>query len=100
MKNKYLYTIGYTSWSTLGFISWSSLGFIRGLNSYKYNHNKYEKTNNYLYLNLVCYGFCGLSLYANPFLLPVFVYKEIYRLEVNLRNLEEEKNSNFYNNLF
>ena len=81
------------------YISWGGLGFIRGINSYKYNHNKYNKED-YLYLNSVCYGVFGVTLYCNPFLLPLTVYKEIYRLEVNLRNLENEKNKNYYNDLF
>ena len=84
----------------LGYSSWCGLGFIRGINSYKYNHNKDEKKENYLYINSVCYGFFGVSIYCNPFLLPVTVYKEIYRLEVNTRNLENEKNTSYYNNLW
>jgi len=38
-------------------------------------------------------------LYANPGLLPFSVYKEMYRLEVNIRNLEDEKTTSYYNNL-
>jgi len=82
----------------IGFSSWCGLGFIRGINSYN-NNNKCGK-NNYLYVNSVCYGFFGIVMYINPFFLPVFVYKEIYRLEVNLRNLENEKKTNCYNDLW
>ena len=76
------------------YISWGGLGFIRGKNSYNY-----EKEN-YLYVNSVCYGIYGIFLYINPFLLPFLVHKEIYRLEVNLRKLENEKKTKYYNNLW
>jgi hypothetical protein len=87
------------SLSILGYSSWCGLGFIRGINYYKYKNNKYEKEEDYLYSSSVCYGFYGISLYANPFFLPLSVYKEIYRLEVNLRNLENEKKTRYYNDL-
>ena len=89
-----------TSLSIIGCTSWTGLGFIRGINSYKYNYNKYEQKKIYLYLDSVFYGFCGVGLYANPLFLPITLYKEIYRLEVNLRNLEHEKKTDNYNNLF
>jgi len=88
------------SLSMIGFSSWCGLGFIRGINSYKYYHNKCEKKEDYLYLNSVFYGFCGVLIYANPILIPSSAYKEIYRLEVNLRNLENEKKTDYYNNLW
>ncbi len=28
---------------SLSIIGWTGLGFIRGINSYKYNYNKYEQ---------------------------------------------------------
>jgi hypothetical protein len=89
----------------LGCSAWSGLGFIRGVQSYKYNHNKhiYNKSNNpepIIYLNSICNGCFGILLYGNPFCLPISLYKEIYRLEVNIRKLETEKNTDFYNNLF
>ena len=90
---------------TIGYGSWCGLGFFRGINYYKYNHDKcnddkYKKKENYLYLNSVCYGFFGIMVYANPATMPLSAYKEIYRLEVNLRKLENEKNTDYYNNLF
>jgi len=85
----------------IGFSSWCGLGFIRGINSYNNNNNNNKcGKNNYLYVNSVCYGFFGIVMYINPIFLPVFVYKEIYRLEVNLRNLENEKKTNCYNDLW
>jgi len=73
---------------------WSGIGFIRGMNDYKYQKNTY------LYSDLIFTGLLGLIIYANPTSLPFMMYKEIYRLEVNLRNLEDEKKKDFYNKLF
>lgn len=86
-----------TSLSIIGYTSWCGLGFIRGIHSYKYNHHKYEKNNNYLYLHVIGNGFIGIVLYGNPICMPLYTYKELYRLEVNLRNLEDEKQTSFYN---
>lgn len=98
LNNKY-------SLLTLGYTAWFGLGFVRGIQSYKYNHNKfiYNKSTNpepIIYINSICYGCFGILIYGNPIFLPVSLYKEIYRLEVNLRKLENEKNTDFYNNLF
>ena len=83
----------------IGYTGWCGIGFYRGINSYKYYHNKYKKTENYLYLNLIVNGVYGIFIYANPIFAPLTIYKEIYRLEINVRNLENEKNSDFYNKL-
>jgi len=83
----------------VGYTSWCGLGFIRGINSYKYNHYKYEKEKPYLYSNSVIDGIFGIIMYSNPLLLPISFYKELYRLEINIRNLENEKNSRYYNDL-
>lgn len=92
MKTKhYLAIIGYSCYC--------GLGFIRGKNSFIYEHNKYEADKPYLYSSILIHGFCGALFYATPFLLPFFVYKELYRLEINLRNLEHEKKGRFYNEL-
>lgn len=40
----------------------------------------------------MCYGLPGLNLWSLP--------NEMYRLEVNLRNMKEEKNTNRYNRTF
>lgn len=83
------------SLKVIGYTSWCGLGFIRGTNYYKYNQKK-----EFLYLDSVCYGFYGTLIYANPLLSPALVYKEIYRLEVNIRSIENEKNTDFYNDIF
>ena len=82
----------------IGYASWCGLGFVRGINSY--NYNRYEKKEDYLYLSSVGSGFIGVVLYANPLFLPWSIYKEVYRFEVNFRNLENEKKSYYYNNLW
>jgi len=53
-----------------------------------------------MYSSLVGHGFIGVIFYVHPILLPFNLYKEIYRLEINMRNLEDEKKSRFYNELF
>jgi hypothetical protein len=82
--------------------SWGVLGFTRGLNSYDYNYTKFKSIHKepYLYSSKGYQGLMGIGLYMNPFLLPFNLYKEIYRLEVNLRSLEEERKTDYYNNLF
>jgi hypothetical protein len=85
----------------LGYTSWCGLGFIRGVKSYTYQYEKTKTTlETYLYLNAVGYGCCGILFYANPFLMPLSFYKEIYRLEVTLRQLEKEKHTDYYSQLF
>ena len=71
---------------------WSGLGFIRGVNSYNYSNNK-----PYLYSSSFMYGMVGLFLYVNPVFLPLTTYKEFYRLEINIRDLN--KNDKYYNEL-
>jgi hypothetical protein len=85
----------------------SLLGFKRGINSYDYKFKKYnlknktdntfEESETYLYSGKICYGLFGIASYINPFFYFILIPKEIYRLEVNIRNLEKEKESDFYN---
>ena len=72
---------------------WSGLGFIRGANYYNYSHKA-----PYLYSSSFMYGMVGICLYVHPLFLPFTLYKEGYRLEMNLRNLNE-KNDKYYNEL-
>ena len=82
--------------------SWTLLGFKRGLQSYEYNYHKTKSIHKepYLYISKGQQGFMGIFLYINPLLFPLHVYKEMYRLEVNIRGLEEEKKTDYYNQLF
>ena len=89
------------------FLGWSLLGFYRGQNSYDYNYSKNTKNSikynieqkSYLYSKRITNGFFGSVVYANPFLLVITIPKEIFRLEVNIRNLENEKNRDYYYDL-
>ena len=92
MKIKY-------SIALISYTSWCGLGFIRGVNSYKYTDNKYEKNKTFIYTNSIVHGILGIVVYGNPVLLPITIHKELYRLEINTRNLESEKNTSYYNNL-
>ena len=77
---------------------WSFLGFTRGMNYYDYNYKK-DNYGTYLYTSRYTYGIMGLYFYLMPPFSLFVLNKEIYRLEVNIRGLEEEKNSDTYNNL-
>ena len=76
--------------------SWSLLGFKRGLDSYDYKYNKFKSIHKepYLYIDKGQQELLGIFLYINPFFLPINIYKEIYRLEVNIRGLEK---TDYYN---
>ena len=80
--------------------SWGVLGFTRGLQSYDYNYTKSIHKESYLYISKGQQGLLGIFLYMNPLLFPISLYKEMYRLEVNLRGLEEEKKTLYYNTIF
>ena len=80
--------------------SWTLLGFKRGLQSYDYTYHKSSRKESYLYISKGQQGLLGMFLYINPLLFPVHAYKEMYRLEVNLRNMEDEKKTSNYNDIF
>jgi len=80
--------------------SWPALGFKRGMNSYDYNHSNnriYKSSTTPLYINKAAWGLCGTVLYLTPPFFFIVAYKEVYRLEVNLRCLEDEKKTAYYN---
>lgn len=84
-------------------ISWTTLGFKRGLEDYDYTYNKYSKNDSkkvYLYSTRIAIGLLGSIIYINPFFIPISVSREIYRLEVNVRGLEDQKKTDYYNELF
>ena len=83
---------------------WTSLGFIRGLNSYNYNYSNNKLYRNSekaakppLYLHKIAWGVGGIFWYLNPVTFCFVLYKEVYRIEVNLRGLEDEKKTDYYN---
>ena len=79
--------------------AWPVLGFYRGLNSYNYNYvkNKLYRHSNPFYIDKIVWGAVGTLIYLNPITFFFVLYKEVYRLEVNLRGLEDEKNTDYYN---
>ena len=79
----------------LPIIMWGSLGFKRGLDSYDH-----PKPSLYFYKNKIIHGVIGSIFYINPIMLFFTINKELYRIEVNLRNLEEEKQKNSYYDIF
>ena len=53
----------------------------------------------YFYFSMIGYGLCGIMIYENQIILPIVFVKEMYRLEINLRNIDNEKKTNFYNRI-
>jgi hypothetical protein len=83
-------------------LGWPVLGFNRGINSYNYhysNNKLYQnsETKKYLYTDAFMWGLGSTITYLNPFTAVIIMGKEIYRLEVNLRGLEDEKKTEYYN---
>ncbi len=76
--------------------AWCALGFTRGVQSYNYFFPKWNTNKVPLYSDKIVWGFWGALYYANPFFAPFNLYKEMYRLEVNIRGLEDEKNTDYY----
>jgi hypothetical protein len=85
---------------------WAAVGFYRGIKKYDYDYKKecmqHEKNKQpqYFYSTCISVGFFGLFLYVNPFLFPIILGKELHRLEVNIRGLDEEKDKKDYNDIF
>ena len=53
----------------------------------------------FFYTDKIGSGIMGLFTYIIPGFLPITIYKEMVRLEINLRGLEEEKDTKYYNEL-
>ena len=77
---------------------WAMLGFKRGVDSYFYCYS--NQNNVPLYLNGFFWGIGGTMAYVFPPLIFFSMYREMYRLEVNIRGLENEKNTEYYNTVF
>jgi hypothetical protein len=75
--------------------AWGALGFMRGIQSYNFE----TPLTNMLYTDKFISGLAGLAIYINPMTGLFMVYKELYRIEVNIFNIRREKESNFYNKL-
>jgi len=96
MSNNRRTIIFISSWTC-----WSILGFARGIKSYDYkntvNYGKNRKP--YMYSERIGCGFIGFFVYACPLLIIPNLFKEIHRFEVNVRGLEEQKKTSYYNEL-
>jgi hypothetical protein len=80
---------------------WPLLGFKRGMDSYDYHHSKNNLYNKQqgppLFINKIGWGIGSACAYMSPFTFFIVLYKEVYRLEINIRGLEEEKKKDYYN---
>lgn len=88
--------------------TWGALGFYRGCKLYNWDYKedcilynkeenkKYYKKPQYFFSSCAAYGLTGIIFYANPFFLVITFSKEIYRAEVNIRGLNEEKEKRHY----
>lgn len=89
--NRFLYAIP---------VGLSVLGFARGTHSYEFNHNRaWSKFEPYMYSTKFGFGVIGVFVYLCPAFYVIVLPKEIYRLEVNIRGLEDEKETQYYNNI-
>lgn len=89
---------------------WASFGFYRGVDLqnayYKMEYEFYERNKQdnvepkYFYSRAIKTGLVGFLCYINPITLPFVLSKEMYRLEVNMRNLKGEKEKYEYKRLF
>lgn len=78
---------------------WCSLGAYRGFQKYNqkyredykfYLENPNSKRPEYYYSDFIASTLMGVFVYANPILLPVFVYQEIVDLEKKFRCIKRD----------
>ncbi|NBY41342.1 MAG: hypothetical protein EBQ66_10775, partial [Flavobacteriia bacterium] len=82
-----------------GAVAWCSLGFYRGMALYDHRFNTRRIGANdppYMYSYRIYNGCNGVFFYANPVFLLFIIPKEIYRLEVNFREIHSEKKKDRY----
>ena len=75
---------------------WGALGFKRGINTYD---NDNDSVIPHMYTDRIISGLYGTCLYINPITFLFVIQKELYRLEVNIRNIESEKDTIYYKKL-
>lgn len=89
--------------------SWAFLGAYRGVKDYdSREYNKPPKTDPYLYSTAIIHagdkfifgGMRGFFTYLNPFFIFMTLPNELYRLEVCVRGLENEKETEKYKRIF
>lgn len=86
-------------------VSWIVLGFYRGRAQYIYKYNtdckNYTCTKpRFMVTSCILSGLIGTAAYILPITMPFIIYKEIYRLEMNIHGMEEDINSPYYYDLF
>jgi len=93
----------YKKAAAIYFGSASLLGFYRGCQYYNYDYkskrkytNSYSTNENFFYSSCLVEGLIGSIFYVIPVTHILAMCKEIYRLETNFRNLENEKNTEYY----
>lgn len=90
--------------------SWGLLGFYRGVKYYNYYYEEdmkyylkdpmfFRKPQKF-YITEIAHGGLGTLIYIAPIICVLPAIKELYRLEINLRGLEEEKKKKDYYNIF
>lgn len=92
----------------------SCVGIYRGINYYNYSYQnkiknykthkmQYPKTTmkipKYYVSDAITNGCIGFIIYCNPITMPYAVYKEILRLEINIRGYDDEKETDKYHDL-
>jgi hypothetical protein len=92
------YPVRWTLWT--GF---TGLGFYRGWEAQKYMVEYENKRNmerslmlnneyipeNFMYSKAFCHGIFGAAVYYNMLFMPFMIGKELYRAEIDFRNLEK-----------
>ena len=107
------------------YFCWGTLGYYRGIQHYNFNYNlKLEKYNddlekynkelkenlyvipsslpekpNKFYLTTIISGLYGSLFYITPIPGIFYFFKEIYRTEIYLRNMDDEKEKEYFNTL-
>ena len=79
------------------------------INKYNIEKEKYSSTTykplmpnkpTYFYITSILYGVYGFGAYIFPLTSPACFMKEIYRIEINLRSINDEKKTKFYNTVY
>jgi hypothetical protein len=107
----YMFTTKQRFTCTTLYIAWGALGFYRGAHSYEYRRMKHIMYRNpvekitpmtppaRIYTHKLFTGMLGVFIYMCPFFFVVTLPKELYRFEVNMLNIEDEKKTDYYNEL-
>ena len=53
----------------------------------------------YFFITSIYYGLFEFAIYIIPITFPLAFWKELYRLEIKFRNINDEKNERYYNEL-